>query len=195
MGYNGPSVYYDHITFIQKNMTLAWISYLFNQKGLIVLSVTSALTAYLPAKLHSHMDDVFFVVIGWMVAMLLTFIEYKTETGTTKRSKLQAKREFFSKIIVYTMMFFLLKFFHLWVIFEDHEYLAATVNFFVISTYALISLGELKLTGENLKKRYGRKPKVFEYFDAVERWIINSIVKRAERVCDLDSEDKDSPKN
>lgn len=165
-----------------------WISGMFSQKSLVFLSVTSTITTYLPARLAPHLEDIMFVIGGWIVAVLLALIELKTSTARTKTAKQKAKMLTLVKIVVYTMIFFALKFFHLWILFDDHTLVGAGINIVVISIYALVALGEFKLIGNNIDKRYGSKPKVFAYLDGMEKWIARNIVKKAEKVCDVDPE-------
>ena len=162
----------------------AWAGSVFTQKSLILLSLTTTLTTYLPAKLAPHLEDIMFVIVGWMLAVLLSLLELGTNTARTKTAKQNAKMLTLTKIIIFTMIFFFLKFFHLWILFDDHIYIGATINVVVISVYALIGLGEFKLIGRNLEKRYNHKPKVFTYLDGIEKWITSHFVKKIEETCD-----------
>ena len=89
------------------------------------------------------------------------------------------------------MIFFILKFFHLWTSFEHHEYLALTVSFMVMLAYAIICLGEFKFIGENLKKRYKKKPSIFTLFDRIEKVLMDKIVKKVENGCNLESKEEE----
>lgn len=167
----------------------AWASGIFGQKSLILLSLTSTLTTYLPAKLAPHLEDIMFVIVGWIIVVVLSLLELKTNTSRTKTAKQKAKMLTLSKIVIYTMVFFVLKFFHLWIVFEDHTLIGAGINILVISIYALVALGEFKYIGNNLEKKFSNKPKIFVYLDNTEKWIIKNIVKKAEKVCNI--EDKE----
>jgi len=162
---------------------------IFHQKSLILLSLSSTALLYLPAELHSSINGIVFMVFGWMLSVITTYFEYYTIPNRTKKSK----TELYIKIMLYTLVFLLIKFLHLWLIYDKSEYLSAFVNYIVIAVYVLIVLSELKLAGENIKIRYGKKPKLFEYLEDAEKWMLKHIVKRAERTCNLeDTTEKES---
>ncbi len=168
-----------------------WASGIFTQKSLVALSITSTLTTYLPAKLSPHLEDIMFVIMGWMLAVILSLIELATNTARTKTGKQRMKMLTLSKIVIFTMIFFFLKFFHLWILFDDHVIVGATVNVLVISVYALIGLGEFKLIGKNLKKKYNHKPKVFLYLDILEKTITKRFIKKIEETCETKDYEKE----
>ena len=162
---------------------------IFHQNSLILLSLSSTAVLYLPAELYSSIDGIVFMALGWMLSIVTTFFEYYTIPIRTKKSK----TELYTKIMLYTLVFLLLKFTHLWLIYDKYEYLSAVANFIVIAVYVLIVLSELKLAGGNIKIRYGKKPKLFEYLEDAEKWMLKHIVKRAEKTCNLeDTTEKES---
>lgn len=169
-------------------MKFTWITLLLDQKGIVLMSVGPALLPFLPS-LEKHFNDLFFVILGWIIAMLLTFVEHWTSLNKTKKEKELSRKELWSKFIVYTMIFFVLKFFHLWTAFEHHEYLSISVSFLVMLAYAIIILGEFKFIGQNLDQRYGKKPSIFGLFDKLEKAIMTRIVRKVESGCNLDSQE------
>lgn len=166
--------------------TLSWIPAIFSNKSFILMSIPAAFSYYLPAKLHPHLDDIAFVIIGWLFAIVLAFFDWLTKPARTSAGRQKKRNQFFSKAIIYTLLFFFLKFFHLWIIYDDHETLALVVNAFIIAIYALVCLGEMKFIGQNLEKKYGNKPNVFNLLESLENMIKDRIFKRAEKICNLD---------
>lgn len=152
------------------------------------MSLPAALVAFIPSQTLDSLDDLFFIIIGWIICMTLTIVEYLTSLSETKKQKSDQRKELFSKMIVYTLLFFGLKFFHLWTSYGSKEYLSSVVYFLVMVSYALVMLGEFKFIGENLKLRYGKKPSIFEFFDKLEKTIRDRVIKKVEKTCNLEEE-------
>ena len=173
-------------------MKFTWLTILIKQKSVILMAMPVSLTAYIPTRVSASLDDTVFVLIGWIFAMLLTIIEYRTSWYDTKKDKELGRKELWSKIMVYTSIFFVLKFFQVWVEFENHEIIGGTISFFVLAAYAIIWLGEFKFIGKNLEKRYKNKPSIFRLFDKIETALINMIGKRIESGCNLEPKDSET---
>ena len=168
-------------------MKLTWITLLLSHKSLVLMALPATVAAYIPSRVTDDLDDVFFVIVGWIISVLLTTIEYSTSVYKTKKLKQEGRKELFSKIIIYTMVFFVLKFFHLWTSFEAHHYLAVSVSFLVMLSYAIVCLGEFKFIGNNLFDKYGKKPSIFALFDRIEKALTNMVVKKIEKSCNLNT--------
>jgi len=162
---------------------------IFQQKALILLSIPAGLTYYIPASLIPHLDELIFVLIGWILAVSLSVVEYFTSVSVTKKRRESNRSKLFVKIIIFTFIFFFLKFFHFWILFEKYENFAVVINMIIISIYALICMGEFKFIGQNIESKYGIKPSVFRVFESLEEIIKNKIIKKTEKVCNLNDKE------